>query len=93
MNNLQSPVNIKVTIPHMPEKPEWKLNGQMLSFTLSLPESVANLKAKIQEEINMPPAKQKLFFDVSYFKLVFNIVKISFILGYVLQRFQYIRVL
>lgn len=49
----------------MPEKPEWKLSGQMLTFTLPLPESVANLKSKIQEEINMPPAKQKLFFDVS----------------------------
>lgn len=54
----------------MPEKPEWKLNGQMLTFTLPLPESVVNLKAKIQEEINMPPAKQKLFFDVSCFKLL-----------------------
>lgn len=73
------PVNIKVTIPHMPEKPEWKLNGQMLTFTLPLPESVANLKAKIQEEINMPPAKQKLFFDVSYLKLVCSTVIFVFI--------------
>jgi len=54
----------------MPEKPEWKLNGQVLSYTLSLTESVGSLKAKIQEELTMPPAKQKLFFDVRiYYKL------------------------
>lgn len=51
----------------MPEKPEWKLNGQMLNFTVPLSESVANLKSKLQEETNMAPAKQKLFFDVSHF--------------------------
>lgn len=54
----------------MPEKPEWKMSGQMLTFTLPLPESVANLKSKIQEEISMPPAKQKLFFDVSFLELL-----------------------
>ncbi|KAJ8935262.1 hypothetical protein NQ318_007072 [Aromia moschata] len=53
------PVAVKVTIPMMPEKSEWKLSGQMLSFTLPLAESVANLKSKLQEETNMPPAKQK----------------------------------
>lgn len=49
----------------VPDKPEWKLSGQMVSFTLPLSETVANLKAKLQEETNMAPAKQKLFFDVS----------------------------
>ncbi|KAF7280365.1 splicing factor 3a subunit 1 [Rhynchophorus ferrugineus] len=63
-----SPVTVKVTIPVMPEKTEWKLNGQVLTYTLPLGESVSNLKAKIQEEINMPPAKQKLFFDGMFFK-------------------------
>ncbi|KAL1517163.1 hypothetical protein ABEB36_000962 [Hypothenemus hampei] len=63
-----SPVSIKVTIPVMPEKSEWKLNGQMLAYTLPLTENVGNLKSKIQEEINMPPAKQKLFFDGMFFK-------------------------
>ncbi|XP_030749442.1 splicing factor 3A subunit 1-like [Sitophilus oryzae] len=63
-----SPVMVKVTIPMMPEKSEWKLSGQVLNFTLPLGESVANLKAKIQEEISMPPAKQKLFFDGMFFK-------------------------
>ncbi|XP_050303574.1 splicing factor 3A subunit 1 [Anthonomus grandis grandis] len=63
-----NPVSLKVQIPMMPEKSEWKLTGQMLMFTLPLSESVGNLKAKIQEEISMPPAKQKLFFDGMFFK-------------------------
>ncbi|CAG9836319.1 unnamed protein product [Diabrotica balteata] len=64
----QSQVAIKISIPHMPEKSEWKLTGKMISWTVPLAESVANLKAKLQEETNMPPAKQKLFFDGMFFK-------------------------
>ncbi|CAH1099665.1 unnamed protein product [Psylliodes chrysocephalus] len=63
-----SQVSIKVSIPHIPEKSEWRLTGQMMSWTFPLGESVANLKAKLQEETNMPPAKQKLFFDGMFFK-------------------------
>ncbi|CAH0553305.1 unnamed protein product [Brassicogethes aeneus] len=63
-----SPVSIKVAIPVIPDKPEWKLTGQMVSYTLPLSESVSNLKVKIQEETNMAPAKQKLFFDGMFFK-------------------------
>lgn len=60
-----------MNIPVAPEKGEWKLTGQMLNYTLPIGESVANLKAKIQEETNMPPAKQKLFFDVIFFTIHF----------------------
>lgn len=49
----------------IPEKNEWKLNGQVLSYTLALTESIGSLKAKIQDEISMPPTKQKLLYDVS----------------------------
>ncbi|CAG9857484.1 unnamed protein product [Phyllotreta striolata] len=63
-----SQVSIKISVPVMPEKSEWRLKGQMVSWTLALTESVSNLKAKIQEETNMPPAKQKLFFDGMFFK-------------------------
>lgn len=55
---------VKVSIPMQPEKTEWKLSGQMLMFTLPLSESVSGLKSRIQDETAMPPAKQKLFFDV-----------------------------
>nr|XP_023020594.1 splicing factor 3A subunit 1 isoform X1 [Leptinotarsa decemlineata] len=68
MTRNPGPVSIKVTIPLLPEKSEWKLTGQVMSLTLPLGESVANLKAKVQEETNMPPAKQKLFFDGMFFK-------------------------
>lgn len=37
----------------------------MLTFTLPLTDTISNLKAKVQEDTNMPPAKQKLFYDVS----------------------------
>lgn len=57
---------MKVAIPVVPEKAEWKLNGQMLTLTLPLSETISNLKAKLQDETNMPPAKQKLFYDVSF---------------------------
>ncbi|KAI4458222.1 spliceosome associated protein [Holotrichia oblita] len=63
-----SPVTIKITIPMAPEKPEWKLNGQTLTFTFPLSESITNVKAKIQDELTMPPAKQKLFYDGMFFK-------------------------
>ncbi|CAH1990541.1 unnamed protein product [Acanthoscelides obtectus] len=68
MSRNPNPVNVKVTIPMMPEKSEWKLTGQMMSFTLPLSETVANLKAKLQDETNMAPAKQKLFYDGMFFK-------------------------
>lgn len=85
---------IKVSIPLAPEKGEWKLTGQMLSYTLPIGESVVNLKAKIQEETNMPPAKQKLFFDVSLLFVFVIFVIYSFgILGDVLQRQQHFGVL
>ncbi|KAK9874570.1 hypothetical protein WA026_005403 [Henosepilachna vigintioctopunctata] len=63
-----SPVSVKVTIPMIPEKTEWKLTGQTMSLTLPLSESVSNLKVKIQEETGMAPAKQKLFYDGMFFK-------------------------
>lgn len=62
---LQNPVTLKVAIPVLPEKAEWKLNGQVLTLTLPLTETISSLKAKLQDETNMPPAKQKLFYDVS----------------------------
>ncbi|XP_022904768.1 splicing factor 3A subunit 1 [Onthophagus taurus] len=63
-----SPVTIKITIPLNPEKSEWKLNGQTLSYTMPLSETIANVKVKVQEETSMAPAKQKLFYDGMFFK-------------------------
>lgn len=63
-NSLQSPVTIQVQVPNT-DKSEWKLNGQMIAITLALTDPIANLKAKLQDETGMPPAKQKIFYEVS----------------------------
>lgn len=52
----------------MPEKSEWRLNGQFVSMTLPLSDTVAVVKARLQDETGMPPAKQKIFFDGMFFK-------------------------
>lgn len=51
-------------VPSMPEKSEWRLNGQMLTYTMALSESITSLKSKIQDDVGMQPAKQKLYYDV-----------------------------
>lgn len=63
-----SPVNFKVMVPMIPDKPEWKLNGQMLSIVMALTDNIGNLKSRIQEETGMPPAKQKLSYDGLFYK-------------------------
>lgn len=54
-----------VTTPVLTDKPEWKLNGQLLSITLPLQETVSVIKSKIHDLTGMPPGKQKLQCDVS----------------------------
>ncbi|XP_014252528.1 splicing factor 3A subunit 1 [Cimex lectularius] len=64
----KGPVVFKVMVPMMSEKSEWKLNGQSLSLTMMLTETVSALKAKIQEAVGMPPSKQKLHCDGMFYK-------------------------
>lgn len=66
--NGSGPVTVHVQVPHNTEKPEWRLNGQMMTVTLPPTESVAVVKAKILEETGMPPAKQKVSHDGMFFK-------------------------
>lgn len=56
---------MQVQIPSASDKPEWRLNGQTVSLTLALTDSVTTLKLKLQDETGMPPAKQKISYDVS----------------------------
>jgi len=56
-------VTIQVLVPNS-DKSEWKLNGQMIAVTMALSEPIANLKTKLQDETGMPPAKQKIFYEV-----------------------------
>lgn len=57
-----------VSLPSVPDKPEMNLNGQMITFTLSLTDSVGTLKAKINEAIGLGPGKQKLSREGLFFK-------------------------
>ncbi|XP_066905626.1 splicing factor 3A subunit 1 [Halyomorpha halys] len=64
----KSPVTFKVVVPLLADKPEWKLNGQALTFTLPLTDTIASVKANISETIGMPAAKQKLQCDGIFYK-------------------------
>jgi len=55
-------------VPNMPDKAEWKLEGQMLTITLGLTETVNSIKSKIMEEIGMPQGKQKLQHESIFLK-------------------------
>jgi len=63
-----SPVTMSIAVPNMPDKPEWKCDGQMLSITLSLTETVNTIKSKIMEELGMPQGKQKLQHETIFLK-------------------------
>lgn len=62
------PVTFKVQVPNISDKPEWKLNGQILALTLPLTDMVSVIKAKLHEQIGMPPGKQKLHYEGLFFK-------------------------
>ena len=64
-----SPVTMKVSVPNMPDKPEWKCDGQMMSVTLALTETVNTVKSKIMEEVGMPQGKQKLQHENMFLKV------------------------
>ena len=65
----QGPVTFKVSVPNMADKPEWKCDGQMMSVTLALTETVNSVKSKIMEEIGMPQGKQKLQHEALFLKV------------------------
>lgn len=58
-------ITIQVQVPSAQDKSDWKLNGQLISMPLNLTDSISTLKSRLQEEIGMPPAKQKILYEVS----------------------------
>lgn len=50
----------------MPERTEWRLNGQRVPLRLTGASTVAQLKARLHHALGMPPAKQKLHIDVCF---------------------------
>ena len=63
-----SPVTIQIIVPQMSDKPEWNLNGQSLTFTLPVTDTLNVVKSKIHEHIGMPPGKQKLQYEGMFVK-------------------------
>lgn len=61
-------ITIQVQSPNVTDKPEWKLNGQLLTINIGLADSIQKLKQKVQEETDLPPAKQKISHDGIFFK-------------------------
>ncbi|KAK3565271.1 hypothetical protein QTP86_004275 [Hemibagrus guttatus] len=64
----KGPVAVKVQVPNMQDKTEWKLSGQVLSFTLPLTDQVSVIKVKIHEATGMPAGKQKLQYEGIFIK-------------------------
>jgi len=64
----QSPVSFKVLVPVVSDKPEWKCEGQMLSMSLALTDTVGSIKSRINDEIGMPTGKQKLQLETMFLK-------------------------
>jgi len=62
------PVTFQVNTPNISDKPEWKLQGQTIDLTLHVTDQVSVIKAKIHEEIGMPPGKQKLQYEGIFIK-------------------------
>uniref|UniRef100_K7G1W6 Splicing factor 3A subunit 1 n=2 Tax=Pelodiscus sinensis TaxID=13735 RepID=K7G1W6_PELSI len=62
------PVTVKVQVPNMQDKTEWKLSGQVLVFTLPLSDQVSVIKVKIHEATGMPAGKQKLQYEGIFIK-------------------------
>lgn len=68
LKNCPPNITFKVHVPQSTEKPEWKLNGQIINLTLPYADSLASVKTKIHELTNLPPGKQKLQFDGIFLK-------------------------
>lgn len=62
------PVTLHIQVPSLSDKPEWRLNGQLIPITMAATDLVSSLKSKIQEETDMPPAKQKVSYEGMFFK-------------------------
>lgn len=74
IHEANGPVKFHVQLPHVPDKPEWNLNGQTISLVLPLTETVATIKNKLMDQLNMPIAKQKLQLDVSILLFIVSVV-------------------
>lgn len=61
-------VAVRIAVPNMADKTEWRLTGQMATISVPLRETFSALKSRIQELTGMPPGKQKLVYDGIFVK-------------------------
>ncbi|XP_038220657.1 splicing factor 3A subunit 1 [Zerene cesonia] len=61
-------VTVQVSLPHLPERGEWRLDGRCVPLSVSLAAPAADLKHSLQRATNMPIAKQKLHYEGLFFK-------------------------
>ncbi|XP_068622459.1 splicing factor 3A subunit 1 [Battus philenor] len=59
---------LQVSLPSLPERSEWRLDGRALPLNLPLETTAGELKALLQRATNMPTAKQKLHYEGLFFK-------------------------
>ncbi|KAJ8048110.1 Splicing factor 3A subunit 1 [Holothuria leucospilota] len=81
----RGPVSFRIQIPAQSDKPEWKLNGQMMNIMLPLTDQVSVIKAKIFEELGMPTGKQKLQYEGMFIKDSNTLAFYNFMNGSVVQ--------
>ncbi|XP_076454241.1 splicing factor 3A subunit 1-like [Babylonia areolata] len=81
----KGPVSVKVMVPNVSDKPEWKLNGQTLEFTLPLTDTISVLKAKLNEALGMPAGKQKLQYEGIFVKDSNTLAFYNFMMGATVQ--------
>lgn len=60
---LQGPVAVKVQVPNMQDKTEWKLNGQVLNFTVPLTDQVYKCCLKVYLLLVNVPVHLLHFYD------------------------------
>ena len=68
LQNHKGSVKFQVQVPDIPDKTEWKCQGQKIFLTLPWTDPVSVIKAKLHEEIGMPAGKQKLQLESMFIK-------------------------
>merc|ERR1719154_358272 len=82
-------VKFRVSVPESgdksTDKQEWRLNGQNIHCAFSLAEQVSTLKAFVSEQTGLPPAKQKLVKEGTFFKDLATLAAYNIAPGCVVQ--------
>ncbi|XP_077456664.1 splicing factor 3A subunit 1 [Stigmatopora argus] len=81
----KGPVPVKIQVPNMQDKTEWKLAGQVLNFTVPLTDQVSVIKVKIHEATGMPAGKQKLQYEGIFIKDSNSLAYYNMVVGSVIH--------